>query len=634
MNVMQPDGRPNSIQTSRRPFEASPWLASIGRYPVKGLGGESLGEAFLGPDGLRFDRLLGLANDVIPLESFGSWTSYEAFHALDARPDLGGYSARVSRGVPGVGACTDGAEVVLKAPDGEGLRVRLREDGRLDDDELVAPRIQKWFGSAGRAARLVSSGSHLWDFADAPISIINLATVRDIERIAKTSLDPRRFRANLYVDGLPPWAEFGLLGMRLRIGDVDLDVLRPIERCRATAVDPDTGGTEVNVPGILAGHFGHLHCGVYAQVRTPGRLRVGDHVHAGSRRSLAYASRGLRQSEIASAPRMATVRAVSRAAASATSIEIEDPSPALATARPGQYLRVHRTGLDTPGWRNYTISRGGDGPARITVEYCEGGVVSPWLSGLREDEHVLVTGPFGDAVIDADEDRPLLILTAGIGITPALAMAHALVAARSERPVDFVHVVRDVDRLPHWGELEEAAAQMSRTRLHLCVTQPRLGDAAATYRHGRPDRSLITSILADPVSTQVHLCGPTPFVRDMTAVVQAAGVPASSIRYDAFYSPRTVDVTPRPAPHAGPFQVTYRSSGATAKWRPESGSLLELAESQGLTLPASCRAGVCGTCAATVHGRTAYLVDPLVEPRDGQVLLCSSVPTADLVIEG
>lgn len=91
---------------------------------------------------------------------------------------------------------------MLTARDGEELRVRLREDGRLDD-QFVASRIQHWFGSPGRTARLVSSGSHLWDFADAPISIINLATVRDIARVAKTPLDPRRFRANLYVDGLP-----------------------------------------------------------------------------------------------------------------------------------------------------------------------------------------------------------------------------------------------------------------------------------------------------------------------------------------------------------------------------------------------------------------------------------------------
>ncbi|WP_093622855.1 2Fe-2S iron-sulfur cluster-binding protein [Streptomyces sp. 3213.3] len=123
------------------------------------------------------------------------------------------------------------------------------------------------------------------------------------------------------------------------------------------------------------------------------------------------------------------------------------------------------------------------------------------------------------------------------------------------------------------------------------------------HNPGRPDGTRSTGILTDPASTEVHLCGPAPFVTDMRAAVQAAGVPANSIRYDVFYSPRTVDITPRPAPHTGPFQVTYKSSGVTAKWSPEAGTFLELAESQGLTLSASCRAGVCGTCAATVHGR-------------------------------
>jgi uncharacterized protein len=603
-------------------------LAGIGRHPVKGLGGESLDEAFLDLDGLRFDRLLGLANDAIPLEAFGRWTSYEAFHALDTRPALGGYSARIA---PDTG--TEGAEVVITARDGEELRIRLQEDDRLDDDEAIAAQVQHWFGSAGRTARLISSGSHLWDFADAPISIINLATVRDIARVAKTPLDPRRFRANLYVDGLPPWAEFGLLGGRLRIGEADLDVLRPIERCRATAVDPATGNTETNVPGILANHFGHLYCGVYAQIRTAGSIKVGEQVHVGPRGMLTYAKQGLSQAETASAPRMATVTSVTRSAAATTSIECEDPSPALAAARPGQYLRVHRTDLDAPGWRNYTISRAGDGPARITAEYREGGVVSPWLAALREDEQVLVTGPFGDAVIDTEEDRPLLVLTAGIGITPALAMARALADARSERPVDFVHVVRDLGSLPHRDELQHDVRRLPRGRLHLYVTRPRPEDTMAEHHPGRPDGTLITGILTDPASTEVHLCGPTSFMTDMRAAVLAAGVPANSIRYDAFYAPRTVDITPRPAPYAGPFQVTYRATGATAKWTPESGTLLELAESQGLSLPVGCRAGACGTCAATVHGSTAYLVDPLVEPRDGQVLLCCSVPAADLVVE-
>lgn len=135
---------------------------------------------------------------------------------------------------------------------------------------------------------------------------------------------------------------------------------------------------------------------------------------------------------------------------------------------------------------------------------CHGG----WLAALHEDEQVLVTGPFGDAVVDAEENRPLLVLTAGIGITPALAMAHALAAVRSERPVDFVHLVRDIESLPHWDELQQAAVQLRRARLHLYVTGPRPEDTAMDHNPGRPDGTRITGILTDPASTEVHLCGP------------------------------------------------------------------------------------------------------------------------------
>ncbi|MCD7439717.1 hypothetical protein K4B79_15950 [Streptomyces lincolnensis] len=104
---------------------------------------------------------------------------------------------------------------------------------------------------------------------------------------------------------------------------------------------------------------------------------------------------------------MATVTSVSRPATTATRIEFGDPGPVFAAARPGQYLRAHRTELDAPGRRNHTISRAGGGRTRITARYREDGVVSPRLSGLREGEHFPVTGPFGDAVIDPAEHRPL-----------------------------------------------------------------------------------------------------------------------------------------------------------------------------------------------------------------------------------
>ena len=85
-------------------------------------------------------------------------------------------------------------------------------------------------------------------------------------------LDPLRFRGNLYLDGLPAWREFAWVGRRVRIGaEVELEILRPIERCKATSIDPATARADLNLPALLAGGEGHIYCGVYARVLRAGR---------------------------------------------------------------------------------------------------------------------------------------------------------------------------------------------------------------------------------------------------------------------------------------------------------------------------------------------------------------------------
>ncbi len=177
-------------------------LADIGRYPVKGLGGESLAQAEIGQHGIRWDRAFAMSTTRIPLEEFGTWTSYEAFHALDARPDLGGHSATILETGSG------GATLELRHRDGTSLALRVTPDGRVVTDENTVATIQSWFAGPGARAELISSGTHLWDVAYASVSIINLATIREISTAAGVPLDHRRFRANLYIDGLAPWDEF------------------------------------------------------------------------------------------------------------------------------------------------------------------------------------------------------------------------------------------------------------------------------------------------------------------------------------------------------------------------------------------------------------------------------------------
>jgi uncharacterized protein YcbX len=110
------------------------------------------------------------------------------------------------------------------------------------------------------------------------VSIINLASLAELENLAGEPVHPLRFRGNIYVEGWPAWHEFDLLGRKLRIGAANVKIIKRIVRCAATEVDPDTGMRDLGVPRLLMQNFGHADCGVYAEVLTAGDVTVGDRV--------------------------------------------------------------------------------------------------------------------------------------------------------------------------------------------------------------------------------------------------------------------------------------------------------------------------------------------------------------------
>lgn len=118
-----------------------------------------------------------------------------------------------------------------------------------------------------------------FSFSDAPkklVSILNLASVSDLERLTGLAVDPLRFRANLHVEGLQPWGEFDLIGQTLESpSGARLKIVHRIERCAATNVDPSTGARDLDLPRTLMKSFGHMDCGVYAEVVAPGRISEG-----------------------------------------------------------------------------------------------------------------------------------------------------------------------------------------------------------------------------------------------------------------------------------------------------------------------------------------------------------------------
>jgi ferredoxin-NADP reductase/uncharacterized protein YcbX len=629
-----------------------PRIASIVRFPVKGFPGVSAsGDVALEPGrGLRWDRSHAIENGRAVIASPTAWNERKGYFHVARHEEI------VRFGVTLDDAEGDDPTLVLTAPDGRSARTPLGAgdpgeaitgDGSTVDDLLRSALPSGPFG----APRLIRSGAPgLWDWPDAHLSFINLATVRALADAAGSPVDPRRFRGNVLLEGLPAWGELGLLGRRVRIGTAELEFFQPTDRCRATTIDPATGVSDLNVPGLLASRFGHMYCGVYARVVSPGSVRVGDPLTPlGAAGSSGSTTRVERPAPFVGEPDWPrTGRVVEREPAGSRSVSIwvEDPTGLVGSARPGQHLRVHLPGAKAPGWRAYTVSATAPGRARITVRR-DGRISSALHDGFPVGTDVVLTGPFGAETLDGDGDqdaeRDVVLVSAGSGITPTAAMLRALVASGSTRRVRVLHAERSATDLALWEEVTDSIERLPDAvgRLHLTGTADASGlsDApgavTAVARAGRPTAEDLRAVVAglDPERVSVFVCGPALFTADARATLVGAGVPAGAIHAEVFYSPTTAELVAARAPSTdGPHRVTAGSMAAP--WRAESGSILDAVEAAGQDWPSGCRVGACGTCVRRlVSGSVEYLVDPIVPPPSGSILVCCSAPTSDVELD-
>lgn len=620
---------------------SEPRIASITRYPVKGLPGVVAdGDVSLQPGrGLRWDRSHAVENGRVRVESPAAWNSREAYFHV-AR-----YEGIVRFGVGLDGAEGDDPELTLTAPGGGSASAPLDQATEPGTRVNALLRDALASGSAG-PVRLIRTGvPGLWDWPDAHLSFINLATVAALEGAAGAPVDPRRFRGNVLLEGLPAWGELDLLGRRVRIGDAVLEFFQPTDRCRATTIDPVAGVSDLNVPALLASRFGHMYCGVYARVVSGGSMRAGDGLEVLEDTAARADAEVLEDTASRGEPSAAAVpdaepgwprtgRVIDRdeAGARSTSFWIADPTGLLGDALPGQHLRVHLAGEDAPNWRSYTISATAPGRARITVRR-DGRISSALHDRLAVGGDLVITGPFGDVTLDRSVERDVVLVSAGSGITPTAAMLHALATAGSDRRVRVLHVERTLADLALWDEVSDACAALADATLAVHLSRAGVDERMPTG--ARPGRPTAADVLAtidglDPTAVDVFVCGPALFTAEVRSALDTAGVPPEHVHAEVFYSPTTAELTaPRAPSTTGPHRV--RAGSAEAQWRPRSGSILDAMEGVGQDWPSGCRVGACGTCVRRLRsGSVEYLVDPLVPPPAGSVLVCCSAPTSDV----
>lgn len=248
-------------------------IASMYRHPVKGLSPEPLARAELKPGGyFPGDRLFAVENGPSgfdaaapahqPKVKFLMLMRNARLAALRTRFEDATATLRVERG---------GREVVradLASPEGRRAVETFLRDYMAD--ELHGP------------PRMLAApeGFRFTDSRRGFVSLINLASVAAIERAVGKPVNPLRFRANVYVAGLPAWAEFDLVGKAAILGQARLKITQRIVRCAATNVDPDLGVRDLAIPELLMRAFGHTECGVYAEVVQGGSIAVGDRLQA------------------------------------------------------------------------------------------------------------------------------------------------------------------------------------------------------------------------------------------------------------------------------------------------------------------------------------------------------------------
>lgn len=259
-------GRPGGAYPAR-PMPAAATIAAIHRYPVKGLSHQALDRVGLkAGEMLPFDRAYALSLGATAFDpSRPEWLPKTNFLMLMRDEKLAALATGFDPATQTLTVSRAGRQVAK---------------GRLDDPlgrAVIEQFFAAYMGEAARGQpRVVSApGHHFSDVNRKVLSVINLASVKDLERVTGQPVDPLRFRGNLLVDGLPAWQEFQWIGREFRLGEVAVRAVKRIQRCAATAVNPATARRDINVVQALVRGYGHPDMGIYVEVLQDGTLERG-----------------------------------------------------------------------------------------------------------------------------------------------------------------------------------------------------------------------------------------------------------------------------------------------------------------------------------------------------------------------
>ncbi|KUN79035.1 sulfurase [Streptomyces bungoensis] len=515
------------------------------------------------------------------------------------------------------------------------------------------------------------------------------------QELRRDDLTHGNFGENLTVEGMSD-AEV-CIGDRYRIGDATFEVTQPRVTCYRV-------GMRLREPRMAALLVAHRRPGFYMRVLTEGEIEAGDeivkiadgpekmtvadmdgllylpgHPRAELMRGLripalspgwksslqalldgagdpAAGNRGLTGAATSPPPawpgfRPLKVARIEPETSTIFSLVLTSPDgDPLPPGRPGQFitLRLRPAPDGPPLIRTYSLSGQPGAPEyRISVKQEPHGAASGHLRRNVREGHLLDVGAPRGTFILAEGGNPVLLVSAGVGATPVLAMLHALAEAGSQRQVWWLHGARNSVSQPFRQEVRALLERLPSAHMHIAYSSPRAEDRFGV------DYAAVGRLTADqisgiglPADADAYLCGPVAFMDSLSEALTGLGIAPERIHTEVFGTlsairPGVTAVTPRaphrparpPGPGTGPM-VSFARSGLSVPWDAGYHTLLELAEACDVPTRWSCRTGVCHTCeTALLSGSVDYSPEPIDVPAEGNVLPCCSQPSTDSVLD-
>ena len=512
-------------------------------------------------------------------------------------------------------------------------------------------------------------------------------------QLGRTDFAFGQFGENFTVDGLSDAEVF--IGDRYRIGDALFEVTQPRVTCYRA-------GIRMNEPEIAALLVKHGRPGFYFRVLEEGEVEAGDEItriaagpermsvsevdallykpghprdqleralripalSAGWRRSfeamltqqneggVATGNAGL---TAASSPppawrgfRPLRVSQKVRESSNVVSLVLEPTDgPSLATALPGQFLVLRLGPASAPALtRSYSLSGTPGAPYyRVSVKREARGTASAYINDELQVGDVVHASAARGSFTLRPGDTPVIMLSAGIGVTPVLAMLHALAGEASTREIWWLHGTRSGREHSFAAETRELLEALTHHHSYVCYSSPAPEDRPNIDfdAAGRLDMRVVQEL--DPPRTgDFYICGPLNFMSDLTVGLAAWGVPPDHVHTEQFGAGPSINpgivASPLRTPHmpagalgSGPM-ISFARTGLNVRWASTFQSLLELAEVCDVPVRWSCRTGVCHMCeTGLVEGTVRYRPDPVDAPAEGNVLICCSQPEGNIVID-